>query len=154
MRGIVPVEAGSRLGLLEVNALRRLHTGHGVESFEMVPLDSTHHKMRLAILACEEANELDRHTYLSPSFRKYPNHLRYKVSNLSPSLRSSKVSFTPTHSLALVLANAIPIFSWVGICWTTARWERSLTSHETTGKSLMNAPMRPADKSSRAVKMP
>jgi hypothetical protein len=44
MRGIVPIEAGSRLGLLEADVLRWFAAGHGVEGFKPVSFDLVHVK--------------------------------------------------------------------------------------------------------------
>jgi hypothetical protein len=72
MRGIVPIEAGSRLGLLEADVLRWFAAGHGVEGFKPVSFDLVHVKMRLAVVAGEEANELDQDTPATTLLRR-PN---------------------------------------------------------------------------------
>ena len=65
----------------------------------------------------------------------------------------AKLLFTAWHSPTLILANTMPSFSWVGIWSITASSLRSFTSQETTGNSLMGAPICPADRSSRAVRI-
>src|SRR5918997_1809775 len=132
MQDVVPVQAGAFGGLFAGNGLGLFALRDGVESLGVVPFDLAHREMRLVVVAGEDAN---------PS-----SHSRRKASNRPRSLILARLLFTASHSPTLVLANAIPSLSWVGICRITASSRRSFTSQETTGKSLINAPMCPADR--------
>jgi hypothetical protein len=61
MRGIVPIEVDPRWSFLEADVLRLFDAGYGVECFKPISFDLAHVKMGLAVVAGEEANELDRH---------------------------------------------------------------------------------------------
>jgi hypothetical protein len=65
MRGIVPVEAGSRGGLFKEDGLGLFSLREGVEGFRLFPFDLAHREMRLVVISGEEANEPERHARLT-----------------------------------------------------------------------------------------
>src|SRR5215217_7040551 len=64
MRSVVPVEAGACGSLFEGDSLSQFVLGYGVERFGLVPFDLANRKMRLVIIAGEDADEPDRHAHL------------------------------------------------------------------------------------------